>query len=94
MDAAARRGYVAQIAIPRKAYTIDLSPVIQKELRYIGIYAKNRADWDTALDMLQNPGVDWSELIADILPLERYEEAFRRVRDAKDLKLLFRLAEE
>lgn len=94
MDAAARRGYVAQIAIPRKAYTIDLSPVIQKELRYIGIYAKNRADWDTALDMLQNPGVAWSELIADILPLERYEEAFRRVRDAKDLKLLFRLAEE
>ena len=91
---AARRGYVAQVAIPHGQWQIDLSPVIQKELRYIGIYAKNRGDWDIALDMLATAPVDWSALIADILPPERYEEAFRRVSESKDLKIMFRLAED
>lgn len=87
----ARRGYVAQVAIPRKEYRIDLSPVIQKELRYVGIYAKNREDWDIALDMLASKDIEWGQLISDILPLEDYEEAFLRVSQAKDIKILFRL---
>ena len=93
LAATARRGYIAQVAIPRSAYHIDLSPVIQKELRYIGVYAKNRGDWDIALKMLAEADVDWTKLIADILPLESYEEAFRRVSESKDLKIMFRLAE-
>lgn len=93
LAATARRGYIAQVAIPHGQWQIDLSPVIQKELRYIGVYAKNRGDWDIALKMLAEADVDWTKLIADILPLESYEEAFRRVAESKDLKIMFRLAE-
>jgi len=94
MHAAARRGYVVQVAIPKKEYRIDLSPVIQKELRYIGSYAKNREDWDIALAMLASGEVEWSRLITDIVPLESYEDAFRRTAESKYLKIMFRLAEE
>jgi len=87
----ARRGRVIQIAIPHGAHGIDLSPVIRKELRYMGSYAKNAGDWDVTLDLMSRHKMELRPLISAVLPLEEYAQAFERVGEAKDFKILFDL---
>lgn len=91
LELTARRGCVIQIAIPHGAHGIDLSPVIRKELRYMGSYAKNTGDWKVTLDLMARHKMELRPLISAVLPLEDYAQAFERVSAAKDFKILFDL---
>lgn len=88
---AAKCGTVVQIAIPHGKSGIDLSPIIQKELRYAGAYAKTMPDWDMTLRLMAEGKLNCRPLISAKLPLEQYQEAFARAAAAKELKILFDL---
>ena len=90
MRLTAKRGAVVQLAAPRGRSGIDLSPILQKELRYVGSYAKVRRDWDVTLRLMAEGKLNCAPLISAQLPLEAYEEAFRRTAAAEELKMMFR----
>ena len=89
----AKCGTVVQIAIPHGRHETDISPVIKKELRYVGSYAKAMSDWMTTLRLMEEGKLDCRLLISEKLPLERYEEAFTQTAEAKAFKILFDLNE-
>jgi threonine dehydrogenase-like Zn-dependent dehydrogenase len=53
--------------------TIDLTPLWQREISLTGAYAYERADFDTAIDLVRTR--DLGRLVSATYPLRRYEDA-------------------
>ena len=87
----AKCGTVVQIAIPHGRHELDISPVIKKELHYVGSYAKTMPDWETTLRLMEEGTLDCKSLISEKMPLERYMDAFTRTAEAKAFKILLDL---
>jgi threonine dehydrogenase-like Zn-dependent dehydrogenase len=53
--------------------TVDLTPLWQREVALRGAYAYQRADFDTAIDLIRS--LDLGRLVSATYPLRRYEDA-------------------
>lgn len=89
----AKRGTVVQLAAPGRGSSIDLSPIMMKELRYVGSYAKVRGDWELALQWMASGKLSCRPLISELVALEDYEKAFQTVASATAFKIMFRLCD-
>ena len=88
----AKCGTIVQVAIPRGRHEIDISPVIKKELHYIGSYAKTTPDWSKTLQLMAEKKLSCQSLISEPVPLEDYMEAFTAASEAKAFKIMFDLS--
>lgn len=83
-----KTGSYAQVAIPGKAIPIDMDLALYKEIVLTNSYASERTSWLTALSLLENRLIDIEPLASDILPLEQWEEGFRRTIKKEGFKIL------
>jgi threonine dehydrogenase-like Zn-dependent dehydrogenase len=60
--------------------TVDLTPLWQREIALRGTYAYERADFDTAFDLVR--ALDLSRLVSATYPLRRYEDAIAHAASA------------
>lgn len=75
--------------------TVDLTPLWQREVSLQGAYAYERADFDTAIDLVQ--ALDLGRLVSATYPLRRYEDAIAHAATAGSrgaVKIAFDLRSE
>jgi threonine dehydrogenase-like Zn-dependent dehydrogenase len=60
--------------------TVDLTPLWQREVALRGTYAYQRADFDTAVELVQSR--DLGRLVTALYPLRRYEDAIAHAATA------------
>lgn len=83
-----RGGQYTQIGLFGKPITWELDQVCYKELKVTGTNASVPSAWEKALELMEQGLVDTKAVISDVLPLERWEEAFTHCRAKDSLKVL------
>jgi len=76
---AAPGGTIHAVGMPGVT-TVDLTPLWQREIALRGTYAYNRADFDTALELVRDR--DLGRLVSATYPLRRYEDAIAHAATA------------
>jgi threonine dehydrogenase-like Zn-dependent dehydrogenase len=91
---AAPGGTIHAVGMPGVT-TVDLTPLWQREVALRGAYAYERADFDTALELVQ--ALDLGRLVSATYPLRRYEDAIAHAATAGSrgaVKIAFDLRSE
>lgn len=85
-----RQGKYTQIGIFGHPVTFDLDRVLYGEIRLIGSFSQKYTAWSAALKLFSQGKILTKPLVTDILPLEQWEEGFRRSFDGKAIKVVFK----
>ena len=91
---AAPGGTIHAVGMPGVT-TVDLTPLWQREVALKGAYAYERADFDTAVELVA--ALDLGELVSATYPLRRYEDAIAHAATAGSrgaVKIAFDLRSE
>lgn len=83
-----KTGTYAQLAIPGKPIPIDMDLALYKEIVLTNSYASERSSWLQALRMLEHGLVNVEPLVSAILPLDQWEEGYRRTSAKEGFKIL------
>jgi threonine dehydrogenase-like Zn-dependent dehydrogenase len=76
---AAPGGTIHAVGMPGVT-TVDLTPLWQREIALQGSYAYERADFDTAIELVRS--LDLGRLVSATYPLRRYEDAIAHAASA------------
>lgn len=82
------RGTLVVVAIHPTPREIDLQRVFWRELRILGARVYERADFDTAVELLSAGDIPSDLLISKIVPLSQTREAFDDLESGRALKIL------
>lgn len=82
------RGTIVVVAIHAVPRELDLQRVFWRELRVLGARVYQRADFDTAVELLASGAIPTEKLITRILPMEEIEEALDDLARGRAMKLL------
>lgn len=82
------RGTIVVVAIHSVPRELDLQRVFWRELRILGARVYQRADFDTAVQLLADGVIPSDQLITRILPMEEIEAAFDDLANGRAMKLL------
>jgi 2-desacetyl-2-hydroxyethyl bacteriochlorophyllide A dehydrogenase len=82
------RGTLVIVAIHPTPREIDLQRVFWRELRLLGARVYQRADFETAVELLRDDVIPADLLISEIVPLDRVQEAFGDLESGRALKIL------
>lgn len=82
------RGRLVVVAIHPQPRPVDLQRVFWRELTIVGARVYERADFETAVDMLAAGAVPAEQLITAILPLAETADAFDKLASGQAMKVL------
>lgn len=82
------RGRLVIVAIHPQPRPLDLQRVFWRELSIVGARVYERADFETAVDMLAAGAVPAEQLITAIVPLAETAEAFDKLASGQAMKIL------
>jgi L-iditol 2-dehydrogenase len=86
-----RKGTILFFAIPDKKIEIPLEDFWRNEVTITSSYGAAPRDLEEALELIKNKRIDVKSTITHILPLEKIQEGFRLVAEAKEsLKVMLR----
>ena len=85
-----RQGKYTQIGIFGHPVTFDLDRVLYGEVRLIGSFSQKYTAWSAAIKLFSQGKILTKPLVTDILPLEQWEEGFRRSFEGKAIKVVFK----
>jgi 2-desacetyl-2-hydroxyethyl bacteriochlorophyllide A dehydrogenase len=88
------RGTLVVVAIHPTPREIDLQRVFWRELRILGARVYQRADFETAVELLQQGVIPADLLISQIVPLDGISEAVADLENGRALKILVDVAGE
>ncbi|WP_167132748.1 zinc-dependent alcohol dehydrogenase [Paramicrobacterium chengjingii] len=94
VDYARVRGRVVIVAIHAQPPPMNLHRVFWRELEIIGTRVYERADFDHAIELLAGGLVPVSDIVTDVLPLDRTLDAFHLLERGGAMKLLIDLRKE
>ena len=86
------RGTLVVVAIHPTPRELDLQRVFWRELRILGARVYQRADFETAVDLLSEGVIPADLLISAIVPLEETGQAFAELESGRALKILVDVA--
>ena len=81
-------GRMTQIGLFGKRIPVDFETICMKELKVTGSLGQRRISWQKALHLAAERKVDLKPLISHVLPLDRWQEAFRLAEGREGLKIL------
>lgn len=81
-------GQLIQVGIPSGALTVDIGALVYNNRKIIGSIAYDRAMWKRVLAMADRGTVDLRSYISSALPLDHWEEGFRRSREKSGFRVL------
>ncbi|BDZ54085.1 Zn-dependent alcohol dehydrogenase [Agromyces marinus] len=82
------RGTVVVVAIHPKPREIDLQRVFWRELRILGARVYQRADFETAVELIADGTIPSASLISKIVPLAETRAAFDDLEGGRAMKVL------
>jgi (R,R)-butanediol dehydrogenase / meso-butanediol dehydrogenase / diacetyl reductase len=82
------RGTLVVVAIHPTPREIDLQRLFWRELRILGARVYQRADFETAVELLANGVIPAASLISRIVPLDGIRDAFDDLEHGRALKIL------
>jgi L-iditol 2-dehydrogenase len=88
LEQAQRGGRYVQMGLAGKPVTIPFDLVCYKELRVTSGFASTPASWNQALGLIEARAVALEPLVSEVLPLERWEDAFAATRSAAGIKFV------
>lgn len=84
-----RQGKYTQIEIYGRPILFDLDKVLYREIRLAGSFSQKFTAWKEAIKLFSQGKIRAKPLVTDILPLEQWEEGFKRSFDGKAIKVVF-----
>lgn len=91
-DLAKVRGTIVVVAIHPTPREIDLQRVFWRELRILGARVYQRADFETAIELIAQGVIPAELLITSIVPLSGTGEAFAELESGRAMKILVDVA--
>jgi 2-desacetyl-2-hydroxyethyl bacteriochlorophyllide A dehydrogenase len=88
------RGTIVVVAIHPTPREIDLQRVFWRELRLLGARVYQRADFETAVELLRDGVIPTDLLITRIVPLDEIPQAIADLENGRALKILVDVAGE
>jgi len=85
-----RGGQYTQIGLTGRRFELDFDNVAYKEITVRGSLGQSWRYWKRGLKMLSEGQVKTEPLISDILPVQQWKEAFRKVENKEGLKVILR----
>lgn len=79
------RGTIVEVALAGEPEPVDLRALVARNLRLVGSCAFGDQEFSRALELIAAGRVDAGALVSERVPLSGAPEAFRRLRDPKDL---------
>jgi len=90
LDLLKRQGKYCQIGIFGHPVTFDLDKVLYGEIRLTGSFSQKYTAWKEAIKLFSQGKIQAKPLITDILPLEEWEEGFRKCFAGEAIKVVFK----
>src|SRR3989442_6065432 len=81
-------GAYTQVGICGREVSVNFDAILFKQLRVRGSVGYSVRTWDRLLKILGQGAMRLADLVSDILPLERWEEAFEICETKRGLKVL------
>ncbi len=82
-------GHVTLLGVRGRPATIDLDPIVIKELTMSGTWGTLPATWVTTLRLMSSRKVDVSPLITHRISLSEWQDGFELMESQKAIKVLF-----
>jgi L-iditol 2-dehydrogenase len=87
-EAVKREGTLVPVGIYPGPIKTDFNKVTMKELSVIGSFGYVWASWQRSIRLLTEGKINAEALISHELPLNKFEEAFRRSQDGSAIKVI------
>lgn len=83
--ACARKGStIVVVGVFGKKPTLDVGLIQDRELSLLGTLMYQRADYEKAIELAGAGKIEFSRLITDFFPLERYLDAYRHIESSRE----------
>ena len=83
-----KRGKYTQIGVFGGPIEIDFEKIIWKELELRGTFSHNWTTWEKTLKLMSQGKVNLKPLVSDIMPISKWEEAFKKQEQKEGLKII------
>ncbi|MBW2057186.1 MAG: zinc-binding dehydrogenase [Deltaproteobacteria bacterium] len=83
-----KQGVYAQIGLFGMPFEINFEKIAYKELRVSGCFSQRWTAWERSLKLLERGVVKTRPLVTDILPIERWEEGYRKFETKESTKVV------
>ena len=90
LRAVRRGGQVIKIGWGPKPFEHSLDDLLRKGATLSGSFSHNSRNWEAVLALLAAGRLDAKGMISDVVPLERWHEAFQRVENREAVKMVLR----
>ena len=84
------QGKYTQIGIFGHPITFDMDKVLYGEIKLVGSFSQKWTAWKEAIKLFSEGKIVAKLLVTDILPLEKWEEGFKRCFDGRAIKVVFK----
>ena len=89
LESARRGGRYVQVGLAGRLVSLPLDEIVYCELTVTSGNASTPTSWRRALELIEQRSVDLGTLVSDVVPLERWKEAFAATRAATGIEFLF-----
>lgn len=84
------QGKYTQIGIFGHPVTFDMDKVLYGEIKLVGSFSQKYTAWKEAIKLFSKGKIVAKPLVTHILPLEKWEEGFKRCFDGTAIKVVFK----
>jgi threonine dehydrogenase-like Zn-dependent dehydrogenase len=81
-------GTVHAVGIPSKEVPLDIAAHVFAEKRLVGSRGYRPRDWESAAALINRRAADLLPLVSDVLPLDRYEDAFAKAFARQGIRIV------
>lgn len=89
LDLVRREGKYTQVGIFGEPIRFDLDKVLYGEIKLIGSFSQKFSAWKEAIRLFSQGKIVAKPLVTDLLPLDQWEEGFRRSFAGEAVKVVF-----
>jgi L-iditol 2-dehydrogenase len=93
VDLLKREGKYTQIGLFKDRVSVDMDPLIFKEIKFFGAYAHKYSAWEKAIELYETGKIQTGPLISDVLPLSEWKTAFETLKQKKAIKIMLKPAQ-
>lgn len=85
----AKKGRYVQMGVLHGVGSIDMSPLIMKELSAFGSYAKTKEAWYLAIDLINSGKLNLEPMVSEVKSFKDYKDAFKIASGVENFRIMF-----
>jgi alcohol dehydrogenase/L-iditol 2-dehydrogenase len=88
LESVRRGGQVVKIGWGPKPFNQSLDILLRKSITLAGTFGHNRHNWEAVLKLFADKRLKPRSLISEVLPLEKWHEAFEKIEKSQAIKIV------